>query len=164
MGELPVGARRTEPFTFHAGDMLVLYTDGVIEARSPARAFYPLAERVASFAAAGPDDLPRHRTHPLAPPPAAPHPLEKPQRLPLAPHQRHSPMASGGRGTQQAQRMFFTGACGPTSSAQPGQQTHWGQSRPRQASRCNPPDAGAAVPAARRGARVRRRRRCTSPR
>ncbi|MDX3761135.1 PP2C family protein-serine/threonine phosphatase [Streptomyces sp. AK02-04a] len=29
----------------------------VIEARSPARAFYPLAERVASFPATGPDDL-----------------------------------------------------------------------------------------------------------
>ncbi|WP_407646119.1 hypothetical protein [Actinacidiphila oryziradicis] len=29
--------------------MLVLYTDGVIEARSPTGAFYPLAERVASF-------------------------------------------------------------------------------------------------------------------
>ncbi|MER7694229.1 PP2C family protein-serine/threonine phosphatase [Streptomyces sp. NPDC097610] len=57
MGELPVEARRTDPFTFQAGDMLVLYTDGVIEARSPARAFYPLAERVASFPAAGPDDL-----------------------------------------------------------------------------------------------------------
>lgn len=57
MGELPAEARRTDPFTFQAGDMLVLYTDGVIEARSPARAFYPLAERVASFPAAGPDDL-----------------------------------------------------------------------------------------------------------
>lgn len=60
MGELPIEARRTDPFTFQAGDMLVLYTDGVIEARSPARAFYafyPLAERVASFPAAGPDDL-----------------------------------------------------------------------------------------------------------
>ncbi|MFF7884092.1 PP2C family protein-serine/threonine phosphatase [Streptomyces sp. NPDC007896] len=57
MCELPVEARRTDPFTFQAGDMLVLYTDGVIEARSPARAFYPLAERVASFPAAGPDDL-----------------------------------------------------------------------------------------------------------
>lgn len=57
MGELPIEARRTDPFAFQAGDMLVLYTDGVIEARSPARAFYPLAERVASFPAAGPDDL-----------------------------------------------------------------------------------------------------------
>lgn len=57
MGELPIEARRTDPFTFHADDMLVLYTDGVIEARSPTKAFYPLAERVASFPAAGPDDL-----------------------------------------------------------------------------------------------------------
>ncbi|MFE7357969.1 SpoIIE family protein phosphatase, partial [Streptomyces sp. NPDC057543] len=41
-------------------DMLVLYTDGVIEARSPSRAFYPLAERVASFPATNPDTLLHH--------------------------------------------------------------------------------------------------------
>lgn len=42
--------------------MLLLYTDGVIEARSPTGAFYPLAERVASFAASSPDAL-LHRLH-----------------------------------------------------------------------------------------------------
>ncbi|MGW1106583.1 SpoIIE family protein phosphatase, partial [Streptomyces sp. NPDC002540] len=36
------------------------YTDGVIEARSPSRAFYPLAERVASFPANSPDTLLHH--------------------------------------------------------------------------------------------------------
>ncbi|MFE7404408.1 SpoIIE family protein phosphatase, partial [Streptomyces sp. NPDC057557] len=41
-------------------DMLVLYTDGVIEARSPSGAFYPLAERVASFPATNPDTLLHH--------------------------------------------------------------------------------------------------------
>ncbi|WP_169317451.1 SpoIIE family protein phosphatase [Actinacidiphila oryziradicis] len=42
--------------------MLLLYTDGVIEARSPTGAFYPLAERVASFPASAPDAL-LHRIH-----------------------------------------------------------------------------------------------------
>ncbi|MFB6988232.1 PP2C family protein-serine/threonine phosphatase [Streptomyces sp. NPDC056178] len=51
---------RIDPFTFEGGDMLVLYTDGVIEARSPAGAFYPLAERVASFPANSPDALLHH--------------------------------------------------------------------------------------------------------
>ncbi|MFI1608117.1 PP2C family protein-serine/threonine phosphatase [Streptomyces griseofuscus] len=53
---------RTDPFTLETGDMLLLYTDGVIEARSPAGAFYPLAERVASFPASSPDTL-LHRLH-----------------------------------------------------------------------------------------------------
>lgn len=51
---------RIDPFTFEGGDMLVLYTDGVIEARSPNGAFYPLAERVASFPATNPDTLLHH--------------------------------------------------------------------------------------------------------
>jgi serine phosphatase RsbU (regulator of sigma subunit) len=42
------------------GDMLLLYTDGLIEARSPTGAFYPLAERVASFPASSPDTLLHH--------------------------------------------------------------------------------------------------------
>ncbi|MBA9050564.1 MULTISPECIES: PP2C family protein-serine/threonine phosphatase [Streptomyces] len=53
---------RTDPFALETGDMLLLYTDGVIEARSPAGAFYPLAERVASFPASSPDTL-LHRLH-----------------------------------------------------------------------------------------------------
>jgi serine phosphatase RsbU (regulator of sigma subunit) len=53
-------------FAFTPGDMLVLYTDGVIEARSPAGDFYPLAERVATFPAADPDSLLRHIHRDLA--------------------------------------------------------------------------------------------------
>jgi serine phosphatase RsbU (regulator of sigma subunit) len=53
----PVPSRPSDPFIFEAGDMLVLYTDGVIEARSPTGDFYPLAERVASLRASCPDAL-----------------------------------------------------------------------------------------------------------
>ncbi|MGW7253828.1 SpoIIE family protein phosphatase [Streptomyces sp. NPDC054834] len=53
---------RTDRFTLETGGMLLLCTYGVIEARSPAGAFYPLAERVASFPASSPDVL-LHRIH-----------------------------------------------------------------------------------------------------
>ncbi|MER5850966.1 PP2C family protein-serine/threonine phosphatase [Streptomyces sp. NPDC002012] len=58
--ERPIEDDRVDPFAFTGGDMLVLYTDGVIEARSPSGAFYPLAERVASFPATNPDTLLHH--------------------------------------------------------------------------------------------------------
>ena len=57
---LPAASQVSDPFTFAAGDLLLLYTDGVIEARSPSGAFYPLAERLATFSASGPDALVRH--------------------------------------------------------------------------------------------------------
>jgi serine phosphatase RsbU (regulator of sigma subunit) len=56
-GVPPGPGPRTDRFALEPGDMLVLYTDGVIEARSPTGVFYPLAERVASFPTTNPDDL-----------------------------------------------------------------------------------------------------------
>ncbi|MFI6490073.1 PP2C family protein-serine/threonine phosphatase [Streptomyces sp. NPDC050564] len=60
MCALPAASHRPDSFTFETGDILLLYTDGVIEARSPAGAFYPLAERVASFPTSSPDTLLHH--------------------------------------------------------------------------------------------------------
>ncbi|MFI0826379.1 PP2C family protein-serine/threonine phosphatase [Streptomyces roseolus] len=42
-----------ETFPFAAGDVLLLHTDGVTEARDPGRAFYPLVERLAAWAGDG---------------------------------------------------------------------------------------------------------------
>ncbi len=47
-------------FGFEPGDLLLLYTDGVIEARDRHGAFYPLLDRVASWNATGPASLVRH--------------------------------------------------------------------------------------------------------
>ncbi|MFJ8923146.1 PP2C family protein-serine/threonine phosphatase [Streptomyces sp. NPDC102415] len=44
-------------FAFRAGDMLLLYTDGVTEARDGSGRFYPLAERLLSWPGAGPGPL-----------------------------------------------------------------------------------------------------------
>jgi serine phosphatase RsbU (regulator of sigma subunit) len=57
MCELPGPSHRPDTFALEPGDILLLYTDGVIEARSPAGVFYPLAERVAAFRTTNPDTL-----------------------------------------------------------------------------------------------------------
>ncbi|MEV6005985.1 PP2C family protein-serine/threonine phosphatase [Streptomyces sp. NPDC051976] len=44
-------------FDFVRGDTLLLYTDGVIEARDPHGAFYPLAERLGAWTSYSPDAL-----------------------------------------------------------------------------------------------------------
>ncbi|MEN1882645.1 PP2C family protein-serine/threonine phosphatase [Streptomyces mirabilis] len=49
-----------ETFAFEPGDIALLYTDGVIEARDPNGTFYPLVERVAGKSGKGPDALLAH--------------------------------------------------------------------------------------------------------
>ncbi|MCX2180358.1 serine/threonine-protein phosphatase [Streptomyces sp. SKN60] len=46
-----------ETFPFDVGDVLLLYTDGVVEARDHTRAFYPLAERLPAWAGDDPPTL-----------------------------------------------------------------------------------------------------------
>ncbi|MEV5840866.1 PP2C family protein-serine/threonine phosphatase [Streptomyces sp. NPDC051985] len=55
------GTERTlDVFAFEPGDTLLLYTDGVVEARDAQGRFYPLAERVAQWTDAAPESLMHH--------------------------------------------------------------------------------------------------------
>ncbi|MGW0553653.1 PP2C family protein-serine/threonine phosphatase [Streptomyces sp. NPDC002926] len=56
---------KVETFTFEPGELLLLYTDGVIETRDHSGTFYPLVDRVASCNATDPDSLVRHLHHDL---------------------------------------------------------------------------------------------------
>jgi len=51
------GGHALDTFRFGSGDMIVLYTDGVIEARDQEGVFYPLAERVAGWGTNAPEVL-----------------------------------------------------------------------------------------------------------
>jgi len=57
MGGLPAADQHTDSIAFGPGDILLLYTDGVIEARSPSGEFYPLAQRLDSMSGSTPDAL-----------------------------------------------------------------------------------------------------------
>lgn len=46
-----------ETFVFEPGDLLLLYTDGVTEARDDQGAFYPLAERAGAWSGCSPEQL-----------------------------------------------------------------------------------------------------------
>ncbi|MGW5655193.1 PP2C family protein-serine/threonine phosphatase [Streptomyces humi] len=63
----PLGVRVTaapehtlDVFSFEPGDTLLLYTDGVTEARDARRRFYPLADRVAQWTDSSPETLIHH--------------------------------------------------------------------------------------------------------
>lgn len=60
LGHLVSADYEPDTFPFEPGDIVVLYTDGIVEARDPAGRFYPFAERVRSWAGGGPDTLVRH--------------------------------------------------------------------------------------------------------
>nr|WP_316525185.1 PP2C family protein-serine/threonine phosphatase [Kitasatospora sp. K002] len=51
LGELAPTRYEVESFPFRPGDRLLIYTDGVIEARDTQRRFYPLTERVTDWRA-----------------------------------------------------------------------------------------------------------------
>ncbi|WP_078601207.1 PP2C family protein-serine/threonine phosphatase [Streptomyces violens] len=55
LGELAHRRYRVDTFTFEAGDLLLLYTDGVSEARDCTGAFYPLTERITGWTESDPD-------------------------------------------------------------------------------------------------------------
>ncbi len=59
LGDLAEGPRRIDTAAFGVGDTLLLYTDGLVEARDAAGVFYPLAERIQSAGWAGqaPEEL-----------------------------------------------------------------------------------------------------------
>ncbi|WP_435133979.1 PP2C family protein-serine/threonine phosphatase [Actinacidiphila sp. bgisy144] len=60
-GLLPMAGVHADELPYGDGDTLLLYTDGLIEARSGQGVFYPLAERVAAFPPAlSPEDLLDH--------------------------------------------------------------------------------------------------------
>ncbi|MEU6234727.1 PP2C family protein-serine/threonine phosphatase [Kitasatospora sp. NPDC047058] len=65
LGELAPTAYEVEVFPFLPGDRLLIYTDGVIEARDSERRFYPLAERVAAWHTESPAALLQHLRHDL---------------------------------------------------------------------------------------------------
>ncbi|MGW1255187.1 PP2C family protein-serine/threonine phosphatase [Streptomyces sp. NPDC002513] len=49
LGELTAPEYRVDTFPLKPGDLLLLYTDGVVEARTPGGVYYPLAARAASW-------------------------------------------------------------------------------------------------------------------
>jgi serine phosphatase RsbU (regulator of sigma subunit) len=56
-GALADGSYRPETFRYAPGDVLLLYTDGVSEARNARGTFYPLARRAAAWAWCSPGQL-----------------------------------------------------------------------------------------------------------
>lgn len=55
LGELARPRHHVDSFLFEPGDLLLLYTDGVTEARDATGAFYPLSERITGWTERDPD-------------------------------------------------------------------------------------------------------------
>ncbi|MBD0693188.1 PP2C family protein-serine/threonine phosphatase [Streptomyces sp. CBMA123] len=60
LGELAPVSYEVQTYPFRPGDRLLIYTDGVIEARDAQRRFYPLTERVTAWQAERPGVLLHH--------------------------------------------------------------------------------------------------------
>lgn len=60
LGALAAGSYAPQAFHFARGDVLLLYTDGLTEARDERGAFYPLAQRAAAWACCSPARLVRN--------------------------------------------------------------------------------------------------------
>lgn len=56
-GAFGIADYRVQTFPFEAGDLLLLYTDGVIEARDTGGRFYPFTERAPQWTTDDPDEL-----------------------------------------------------------------------------------------------------------
>lgn len=65
LGELNTVDYHVETVDFGVGDCLLLYTDGVTEARDSDGIFYPLADRAATWADTEPEQLIKHLVHDL---------------------------------------------------------------------------------------------------
>ncbi|PPS68859.1 MULTISPECIES: PP2C family protein-serine/threonine phosphatase [Streptomyces] len=59
-GPFGVTAYEVQTFAFEVGDLLLLYTDGVIEARNADGLFYPFTKRAPAWTKDDPDELLRH--------------------------------------------------------------------------------------------------------
>ncbi|MFF3213503.1 PP2C family protein-serine/threonine phosphatase [Streptomyces sp. NPDC002886] len=60
LSELAETGFTAQSFAFEPGDVVLLYTDGVIEARDASGSFYPLPERASDWSGDGPEALLRH--------------------------------------------------------------------------------------------------------
>jgi serine phosphatase RsbU (regulator of sigma subunit) len=57
LGTVGAAGYHVDTFDLESGDVLLLYTDGITEARDAAGHFYPLVERVSGWVDSGPEDL-----------------------------------------------------------------------------------------------------------